>query len=768
LVVMTDGILLRKLRDDPFLEGVAAVVFDEFHERGLNADLALAMCLRVRQTVRPDLCLVAMSATLDTERVARFLGDGDRSAPIIEASGRAYPVTTVHLTPVELGAYFENSAPFPKHPSAISRAAATGTRRMLDETDGDVLVFLPGVGEIRRTAELLDGWVRESGGEVLALYGDLPPEEQDAVLVPGKRRRVVLATNVAEASVTVPGVTGVVDTGLARVNRHDPATGLDRLELSKISRASAEQRAGRAGRVRPGVCLRLWTERDHASLAPETLPEVRRVDLSGPALSLLAWGEADVSAFPWIERPDDAALTNALALLERLGAVRDGAVTTIGRQLARLPLPPRLGRLVIAGASLGQARAACVAAALLSERDPFERSSAGFGARRAAGHTSRSDLCDRVETFEEWSRSGRVATEAGTIHRGSAETVKQVARQLEQEVAAVLPRGERRTGMSTEDALGRGVLAAFPDRLAKRREAGSPRALLVGGRGVRLAPTSAVGQSELFIALEIADGGADAEVRMASAVEREWLPRERMSIREEPRFDPARERVAVTRSTRWEDLVLDAVDTGVMDTPEVAACLFEAAREDLERVLPKGDDFNGFLARVRSLREWMPEAELPAFDDAGLDGVLAQLCHGRRSFAELRDAPWLDYLRAALSPEQTRLLEREAPERIEVPSGSHIALTYEPGRPPVLAVRIQEVFGLLDTPRVAAGRVAVVLHLLGPNMRPQQVTSDLRSFWTNAYGEVRKELKRRYPKHSWPEDPWTARAERRPGRPRTG
>ncbi len=319
LVVMTDGVLLRKLRDDPFLDGVAAVVFDEFHERGLKADLALAMCVRVRQTVRPDLRLVAMSATLDTERVARFLGDGNRFASIVEASGRAFPVTTEYLTPVELGEYFENSAPFPKHPRGIARAAATGIRRLWDETDGDVLAFLPGVREIRRTAELLEGWVREAGAEVQALYGDLPPEEQDAVLVAGTRRRVVLATNVAEASVTVPGVTGVVDTGLARVNHHDPGTGLDRLELSKISRASADQRAGRAGRVRPGVCLRLWTDRDHASLARETLPEVRRVDLSGPVLSLLAWGEADVSVFPWIERPDEAALVNAVGLLERLG-----------------------------------------------------------------------------------------------------------------------------------------------------------------------------------------------------------------------------------------------------------------------------------------------------------------------------------------------------------------------------------------------------------------------------------------------------------------
>jgi ATP-dependent helicase HrpB len=754
LVVMTDGVLLRKLRDDPFLENVAVVLFDEFHERGLNADLALAMCLRVRNTVRPDLRLVAMSATLDTGRVAGCLGSDERLATIIEAEGRAFPVTTVYLSPVELAEYFENSASFPKFPQAIARAAATGARRMLDETAGDVLVFLPGVGEIRRTAELLEGWARAAGGEVLALYGDLPPEEQDAVLVAGARRRVILATNVAEASVTVPGVTAVVDTGLARVNHHDAGTGLDRLELAKISRASADQRAGRAGRVRPGTCLRLWTERDHASLPAETLPEVRRVDLSGPVLSLLAWGEADPSAFPWIEPPDEVSLQAALALLERLGAMRSGAITPLGQQLARLPLAPRLGRLVEAGTSLGQPRLACVAAALLSERDPFER---GGGRPRPAGHLSQSDLFDRVEAFEEGSRGG-------TWNRAAAETIKQVARQLEQEVAR-LSIARDRGGVSAAEALGRAVLAAFPDRLAKRREAGSPRAVLVGGRGVKLSPASAVGESNLFVALDIAGDGADAEVRMASAVARDWLPRERLSTREEPRFDGTRERVAVTRATRWEDLVLESVETGATDSPEVAECLFAAARADRSRVLPGDEEFTRFLARVRSLREWMPELELPFFDDAGIDEVLESLCHGRRSFAELRAAPWLDYLRGGLTPEQARALDREAPERIEVPSGSRVVLEYEPGRAPVLAVRIQEVFGLLDTPRVAGGRVPVLLHLLGPNMRPQQVTSDLRSFWTTAYAEVRKELKRRYPKHSWPEDPWTARAERRPGRP---
>lgn len=757
LVAMTDGVLLRKLRDDPFLENVAVVVFDEFHERGLNTDLALAMCLRVRQTVRPDLRLVAMSATLDIERVARCLGTESRPAPIIEAQGRAYPVTTRYLSPIELADYFENSAPFPKFPPAIARAAATGARRMLDETAGDVLVFLPGVGEIRRTAEWLEGWAREAGGEVLALYGDLPSEEQDAVLVAGVRRRVILATNVAEASVTVPGVTAVVDTGLARMNRHDPGTGLDRLELSKISRASADQRSGRAGRVRPGTCLRLWTERDHAALPAETLPEVRRVDLSGPVLSLLAWGEADPAAFPWIEPPEADSLQAALALLERLGATYEGSITQTGAQLARLPLAPRLGRLVVEGGSLGHARTACLAAALLSERDPLER---GAGRGRPAGHTSRSDLFDRVEAFEEGSRGG-------TWNRAAAETIRQVARQLEQEWPRLAI--TRTPGIvRAEEALGRAVLAAFPDRLARRREPGSPRAVLVGGRGVKLSPASAVGESDLFIALDIAGEGADAEVRTASAVAREWLPRERLSVREEPRFDPSRERVAVTRTTRWEDLVLESVDTGATDSPEVGECLFAAARLDRSRVLPKDDEFARFLARVRSLREWMPELGLPLIDDARFDEVLAQLCHGRRSFDELRDAPWLDYLRATLTPEQSRLLDREAPERIEVPSGSRIALEYEPGRAPVLAVRIQEVFGLLDTPRVAGGRIPVLLHLLAPNMRPQQVTSDLRSFWTTAYAEVRKELKRRYPKHAWPEDPWTARAEHRPGRPRPG
>ena len=760
LVAMTDGVLLRRLQEDPFLEGVAAIVFDEFHERSLASDVALAMARRVQSSVRPDLRLVVMSATLDPEPLVKFLG----GCGTLESEGRTFPVAIRTLSATDVGellARDRRGGPFPRSASATAGLVAWGVERLWDATRGDLLCFLPGVGEIRRAAESLSAFAREHRADVVELYGDLPPEKQDAALQPGSRRRIILATNVSETSLTVPGVTGVVDTGLARVLRRDPATSLDRLELSRISKASADQRAGRAGRTEPGVCLRLWTERDQQSLPDRDVPEIHRVDLAGAVLQLRAWGEADLIAFPWFEAPSTEAINEADELLHRLGALADGAVTPLGQTLAVCPAHPRIGRLLAAADEFGHRGLLALAGALLSERDPFLRED-NDARRRAAAHRSRSDLWDRVQAVEVAIRGRRYESELGTLGRGAVEQIAAAAKQLEGALPASA--GGRAPRHDAEEALARALLAAFPDRVARRREAGSPRAVLVGGRGVRLSPASAVTEAELFLALDVQAAEPEAEVRLASAVEAEWLPRHLVTTDEAMRFDSKSERVEAVRTVRYLDLPLSEVRVNPTDAAAVAACLHAAACADWERVFPKEDEVEQFLARVACLREWLPDADLPVMDQSQLEAIARDLCHDRRSFADLRGAPWLDYLRAALTAAQLQLLDREAPERLAVPSGNRIALKYERGRPPVLAVRIQELFGLAETPRVARGRVAVLMHLLAPNMRPQQVTQDLKSFWSTTYAEVKKELKRRYPKHAWPDDPWTAVPQSRPGR----
>jgi ATP-dependent helicase HrpB len=769
ILVVTEGILVQRLQADPFLEGVGAVVFDEFHERSLHVDLALAMARRVQREVRDDLRLVVMSATLDPAPVAAFLG----GCPVLASPGRLHPVTVAHLAPAGRPGESDRTAPpSPTAALAASLAAAVvaGVRRALAESPGDVLVFLPGVGEIQRAQEALEPLAArsESGAFiVLPLYGDLPAEQQDAALRPHPtRRKVVLATNVAETSVTVDGVTAVVDTGLVRRLRFDPATGLDRLELGRVSRASADQRAGRAGRQAPGLCLRLWPAWEDASLPPAEVPEIRRVDLAAPALQLLAWGERDLAAFSWFEAPEPAALAAALGLLERLGAVDGTGVTLLGRTLARLPVHPRLGRLLVEGHGRGVEAEAALLAALLGERDPFRRTGPGD----PPPHPSRSDLLDRLEDLTAFERRGGRG-DNGLLVQGAARQVlrarDQLADLLHRELGTV-HRSPAPAPGDREDALLRSVLAAWPDRLARRREPGSARAVMVGGRGVVLGAESAVRTPELFLCVDLAETGqAEARVRKASAVERDWLPAERLVTRTEVTFDPERERIVAWKRTRFDDLVLAEAEVPAPTGPEVEAVLAAAAAGRLERALPLDDpEVEGFLTRIRSLAHWRPELALPLFGPDDLRALLPTLAAGRRTFADLRRAPLREILEGLLTRDQRRALAEEAPERLEVPSGSHIRLTYEPGRPPVLAARIQELFGLAETPRVAGGRVPVLLHLLAPNGRPQQVTHDLKSFWATTYPQVRKELAGRYPKHAWPLDPWTAQPQRRPGRPR--
>lgn len=752
LLVCTEGVLLRRLQDDPFLERVAAVVFDEFHERSLDADLALAMTRRVRNEVRPDLKIVVMSATLDPGPIAKFLGD----CPTVESRGRTFPVDVEYLkfSPTD----------------SLDRLAAQGVRELLGRTRGDLLAFLPGVGEIRRTQENLERDAAEYDLAVMPLYGDLPLEEQQQVLRPSRRRKVVLATNVAETSVTIDGVTGVVDTGWARSMQFDARLGLNRLEMVRISRASAEQRAGRAGRTAPGLCLRMWTEREQTSLRAFALPEIERVDLAEAALQLIAWGETNVAAFPWFEPPPPAALDQALELLKLLGALDDAGLTTVGRAMSQQPLQPRLARLLVEGERRGCADRAALLASLLSERDPFVRR----GPRAKAEHHTDSDVLDRLAAIEAYERHGLRDSAVGELNVGAAKQILRATEQLRRLTS--VPRTSvsgsaqplahaRGSDDSSDAAVLRSLAVAFPDRLCKRREPKGRRGVMVGGRGVRLADESAVADAELFVAVELSESGAaESLVRQASVVERGWLPPEQIRTTIETAFDAERERVVAVRRTRFADLLLDETPTALPPGVDPGAMLAEAVAERYDPATLVDDDARRYLARVRCLREWLPALDLPDFGPEPWRTLLPEWCAGRASLAELRNSSPIFAIQARLTSQQLAAVERETPERVEVPSGSRIVLEYEVGKSPVLAVRIQELFGLAATPRVAGGRVPVLLHLLAPNYRVQQITPDLASFWKNTYGEVKKELKRRYPKHAWPDDPLSAAAEHRPQR----
>ena len=500
--------------------------------------------------------------------------------------------------------------------------------------------------------------------------------------------------------------------------------------------------------------------RDQRSRPAQTEPEIRRVDLAGPALQLLSLGEKDLGGFPWLESPKSAALEQAVRLLDRLGATKDGAVTELGQRMARLPVHPRLGRFLIEGARLGAAEPVALAAALLSERDPFQ-------SKGGRGGPTQSDLLDRIDALRRLDARGGNDPSLGEVNIAAARFLLRARDQFLRSLREELGQSADQSNDvdSEEMAVTRALLTAFPDRLARRRDGDPRRGVMVGGRGVRLMPQSGVLEGELFLCLDIDAGETESHVRMASAVPRDWIPANQLTSRNVVVFDEATERVVGRKRISFDDLLIEEGQAHVDMNEETARVLGEAAASRIDRVLPPPDSAaGGFLARLRWLREWMPELKLPAFDDVEMAEMVPWLCPGRKSFHELRQADWLGLISAPLTHGQRQTIDREAPERFTVPSGSSIGLVYELGKPPVLAVRIQEIFGMADTPRLAGGRVKLILHLLAPNNRPQQITDDLASFWKTTYPLVRKDLRVRYPKHAWPEDPWSEPPRRGPKR----
>ncbi|MCA3016143.1 MAG: ATP-dependent helicase HrpB [Myxococcaceae bacterium] len=735
---VTEGLLTRRLVGDPQLRDVGLVVLDEFHERHLAGDLALAMLRRLQQTTRPDLKLVVMSATLDAAPISAWLSQ----APRLRSEGRRFDVALEYLDK-------EDERP-------LEQQVLAALKRLVQASlDGHVLVFLPGASEIRRAHDACADFAQRHQLELVVLHGDLSASEQDRALEPGHRRKVILSTNVAETSVTIEGVAAVVDSGLARVAAHSPFSGLPTLKVQKVSKSSAIQRAGRAGRTRAGVCVRLYTRGDYEGRPASDAPEIRRLDFVESALALRALGITDVRQFPYFEAPPPQALEAAEALLLQLGALeRSGALTAVGRRLLSFPLHPRLARLVVAGETRGVANDAATLAALLGERDLRLETRVRFGdARRGSDALSGpSDLLELLERFKEGMATS--ARSAG-LDAAAMQTVERVRRQLSRQLdtKAPAPRDDR----SREEALLQAVLAAFPDRVARRRRPKAPEVIFAAGGSATLDPTSVVHDAELLVAVDAEERRGGVVVRLASQVEAEWLldvSGDALGESDALEWNEGARRVdRVTRLT-FGNVTLEETRGPAPASEETSRLLAAAALEAGVRPFAEPEAVVAWQCRVEALRGAFPGAGFPTPDDAFVKERLRALCEGLRSFTEVREAGLLQALHGALTPQQARLLHTEAPDRLTLPGGRTVQVHYEVGRPPWIESRLQDFFGLLKGP--AIGRAPLVLHLLAPSGRAVQVTTDLSGFWERHYPAIRKELMRQYPKHAWPEDPKTA------------
>jgi ATP-dependent helicase HrpB len=740
--VVTEGILTRMLQRDPALEGVACVVFDEFHERNLQGDLGLALALECQRHLRPDLRLLVMSATLDGDALARVFDD----ARFVRAPGRMFDVATIYAPPPA------GSTPLP-----LTRLVANRILPALESHPGDLLAFLPGAGEIRRVSEAVESSLSSDRFVVLPLYGDLSTAAQDAALGPDPqgRRKVIVATNIAETSLTIDGVRIVVDAGLERRQRFDPASGMSRLESLRISRASADQRRGRAGRTATGVCYRLWSESAHAALLPHVPAEILEADLAPLALELACWGANDPATLHWLDPPPTATLAQARDLLTRLEAIEAGGrVTALGRDMASLGVHPRLAHMLLRARALGYGRLGCELAGLISERDPL----------RVDASAPDPDIRTRIEALRGHALPPGVAADRAGLRRVER-VVQQLQRQLDRQ------RSSSRAGAGTvaeADAVGLLLAFAYPDRIGRARTAASGRYVLSGGRGAVLPGPAALARSEYIVVAALDAGDREARIQLAAPVALELLLEHFAHLVEDAErveWDPRTETVAARRVRSLGGLVIE--DLPLRNAaPQATAAMLAGIRALGLGCLPWTRDLEQWRARVAFARANDPRGSTawPDVSDAALletavlwlapwlDGITRRDQLGR---VDLRGA-----LHGLLDWDAQRRLDAFAPMHLTVPSGSRIAIDYSTGVP-TLSVRLQEIFGLTASPRVAAGRVPVTMELLSPARRPVQVTRDLESFWSRGYHEVRKELKGRYPKHYWPDDPHEAIATRR-------
>lgn len=727
LTVVTEGILTARIQSDPFLEAFDIVVLDEFHERSIHTDLALGYCKQIFE-LRDDFAVVVMSATLDAERIAHYLG-----CESVVSRGRVHPVAQEWVD---------------RDPEDIASAADSAVGALLRDSDddgGDILVFMPGVREIEQT---IGSMRHRSDLDVLPLHSRLTQSEQDRALRRGPRRKVIVSTNIAETSLTIEGVTAVIDSGLVRIPVVDTATGFDRLETRRVSLASAKQRAGRAGRTAPGRAWKLWPASSEFRMTEYDVADIHRIDLSAAVLDVVAWSDSDPATFPWFEQPPAASLEAAADTLHGIGAIDPDAwsVTDLGTRIGQLPLHPRIAAFLLRAEALGAGRIASLAAACLSEPDwvTSVTESLRLG----------SDLIWRAMMLEEVaSGDTRVASAEGArVSVGGARNALRVARELQRFASSASAR-------KPEEALRRALLAAYSDRLGVRRD-GDRYALTTGG-SVVLARESAVRDAEMILVLSVfgtrwVDGVSCGLARSVTAIDPSWIEDElgdRITVETHVRFDPALQRVVARRERRLDELVLSyeptSLGTSTEAQEEIAEALSRAAARDLVSAFGLQKDEARLVERLAFARRWS-DREFPDLTDPQ---TLKPLIWGATSFADLRRLDFTGLARTGIRHDVWQRFESFAPDQYRLPSGRRFRIDYSDPERPVLAAKLQDFFGLYDTPTVADGKVTLLLHLLAPNRRPAQVTMDLRSFWETTYREVRKELRARYPKHDWPEDP---------------
>lgn len=741
IVFVTEGILLRRMLSEPGLPGVTALLFDEFHERHLYSDITLAQALDLQSSGRPDLRIGVMSATLDGDALADWM------APCVRLSsdGRMFPVEVHYL-------------PYEPRDEPVWELAAEAVAEKFSVTDGDMLVFMPGAYEIARTVREVQARIGQQCA-VLPLHGEMSVAEQDRAVARAGRRKIIVSTNVAETSLTIEGVRTVVDSGLARIARYDPQRGINTLLIEPISKASADQRAGRAGRTAPGLCLRLWTERSHARRPDRETPEVRRMDLAEVILTLKASGVHDPSTFRWLEPPEEKTLSRALALLADLGALdARGAVTTLGRRMLSFPVHPRYARMFLAAQELGCVRAAALIAALTQSRSLLLRTDRKTAEERLEIFgTGRSDFFFLMRAYQWAAQKGFRADGCRplAIH---AEAARQVHLHFHQflEIARTEDL-DTETAPPGDEAIARCVLAGFADQVARRRSEGTLQCDITHGRRGALARDSLAQGSRLIVAaaineIEGRDGTIRTELSLATEIEDTWLremfPNE-FSDSQGLIFDTSQNRVVERRSRTFRGLLLEERDRDAGASVEASACLARAVMEEGLRLNGWDESCDQFVARVAFLAAAMPEEGFHPITTGDRELIIAELCEGATCYRDIKDKPALPTLRTWLSDARITRMEKFAPVRVPLPSGRNAKIIYSESLPPTLAARIQDLYGLVNPLLVAGGRIPVTLQILAPNHRPIQVTTDPASFWKDTYPKLKSELQRRYPKHLW-------------------
>jgi ATP-dependent helicase HrpB len=741
---VTEGILLRQFLSDPELRGVSTIIFDEFHERHIYGDITLARALLLQQT-RPDLKIIVMSATLDAGPLREYL------APCreLKSEGRMFPV--------EIN-YARKRIDFRHHP--VWEAAADAFENAVESgAEGDVLVFMPGGYEISRTVEAIRSKKCARTFAVMPLHGELPPQQQDAAVGECDRRKVVVATNVAETSITIDGIRIVIDSGLARIARYDPNRGIDTLLVERISRASADQRTGRAGRTAPGTCHRLWTEQEHVARPMQELPEILRHDLAEVVLTLKAGGIDDVENFEWLETPNPKSLEQTLTLLMDLGALdHKGTLTAIGRKMVSFPMHPRYARMLLAGEEYGCVRQACLIAALTQGRSILQRNKGKQTRGNRDDLLGEDDVSDFKRLMRAWSFADQhhyrveACSKLG-VHAGAARQVKPLYERFmkiaEREGLTVNNRAP------TDEDLQKCVLLAFSDQVAKRRDKSSLHCQVVHGRTGDLDRDSVVRDAALVVAAEIREiegRGLNVRLNLCTAIEEAWLEAlfpDDIEEKVEAVFDSTAKRVFSKHWISFRGLELHASMKQEVDPDQAAEIIAEEVIAGRLELYKWDDQVEKWIARVNCLAEGCPDYGIPVIDAEARRAMIQEICLGAVSKRDLKDRAVWKTVKSWLNPMQLEMIDKQAPERIKLPSGFNAKVRYEEGQPPVLSATIQKLYDLDESPKIGFGLIPVVVEALAPNQRPQQKTQDMKSFWENAYPMLKKELKGRYPKHEW-------------------